>query len=97
MSTQTLSRPTKEQQKEWSKKREYDNESMPQVVKLWQEVNELKKELSKTYEDMPMSMDLNTFNRNQNYNKMLLDDKMEFIEFLEHITDVQGITYKSPN
>lgn len=72
-----------------------NQESMDDVLKIWEEIDRLKQAMEVSIDKYPYETPLFLYNQHQNILKSLLNDKMDELKFIEKIIDSQNTKYNS--
>ena len=74
--------------------KKFNKESMTDVIKIWKKVDEIKKAMKATPESYPYGLRKEFYNKHQSYLKLLLQEEMDKLSFIEKMIDAQNTKYK---
>ena len=71
-----------------------NKESMTDVIKIWKKVGKIKEAMKVGPESYPYGLSQDFYNKHQNYLKLLLQEEMDKLSFIEKMIDAQNTKYK---
>ena len=74
-----------------------NSESMPDVMKIWNEIRLIQNAQKVEFKDYPYGLSLDFYNKHQNHIASLLSEKFEELDFIEKMIDAQNTKYKMEN
>jgi hypothetical protein len=74
-----------------------NSESMPDVIKIWNEIKLIQDAQKVEFKDYPYGLTIDFYNRHQNHLSSLLIEKFEQLDFIEKMIDAQNTKYKMEN
>lgn len=80
--------------KKMTKEQKNNLESMPNVLKIWEEINKIKEAQKVKPKDYPYGLQEEFYNKHQNHLSSLLNNKFKELEFIEKMIDAQNTKYK---
>ena len=74
--------------------RKSNKESMTDVIKIWKKIDKIKEAMKVGPELYPYGLSQYFYNKHQNYLKLLLQEEMDKLSFIEKMIDAQNTKYK---
>lgn len=71
-----------------------NSESMPDVMKIWDEIKLIQDAQKVKFKDYPYGLTQEFYNKHQNHLSSLLIEKFEQLDFIEKMIDAQNTKYK---
>ena len=77
-----------------TKEQRHNSESMPNVLKIWEEIRMLQEAQKVEPKSYPYGLQGDFYNKHQNHITSLLNDKFDELDFIEKMIDAQNTKYK---